>query len=198
LRLKRRTVAFGFILVCVVLALLFSQRILWAMGAMLVASEPPVKADIIVTLAGDASGNRIFRAGELVRDGYAPQALVSGTLKTYGVLQSELEIDDAVRHGYPREYFVPFQHNALSTRDEAATVVPELRRRGVHKCLLVTSYYHTARAIRVYRRAAPDIEFHVTGTRFAQWNDGYWWREREGRKIWLEEEAKTVADFFGI
>jgi hypothetical protein len=36
------------------------------------------------------------------------------------------------------------------------------------------------------------------GTDYPNWNHGYWWKQREGRKIWLQEETKTVADFFGI
>ncbi len=49
-----------------------------ALGGYLVHAGPPVKADMIVVLAGDFSGNRIKVAGDLVRQGFAKQALVSG------------------------------------------------------------------------------------------------------------------------
>ena len=198
-RLSRAwVVTLALLAVCLLAALIFRQQILWGLGAMLVDSEPPQKADIAVTLAGDASGNRILKAAELVRQGYIPRVLVSGTGTTYGVLQTSLEIDLAVRRGYPRDYFVPLPHHALSTKEEAQVIVAQLRKLGVHKFLLVTSYYHTARAARILRRTAPELEMHVVGARYPHWNDGYWWREREGQKIWIEEEAKTIADFFRI
>ena len=178
--------------------LIFSQQILWELGAMLVDDGPPRKADIAVTLAGDASGDRILKAAELVRQGYVPKVLVSGTGTTYGVPQTTLEIEYAVRSGYPREYFVPLQHHELSTKGEAQRIAAELRMLGVHKYLVVTSYFHTARAARILRRTAPELEMHVVGAPVPHWNDGYWWKEREGQKIWIEEEAKTVADFFRL
>ena len=190
--------AAAILVVLLVAAGLFHNQILWAMGAVLVYSEPPEHADIVVTLAGDASGHRILKAAELVRQGYAPKVLVSGAGATYEILQSQLEIDMAVRHGYPPEYFIPMQHRSLSTRDEARDIAEQLRSLHVRSYLLVTSFFHTARARHIMLRTAPDLPFHIVGASAPHWGDGYWWRQREGQKIWLEEVAKTVADFFRI
>ena len=186
------------LVVSIVAAGLFHNQILWAMGAMLVYSEAPEHADIVVTLAGDATGHRILEAAELVRQGYAPKVLVSGAGTTYGIPQSRLEIDLAVRHGYPPEYFIPMQHHSLSTRDEARDIAANLEGLGVHRFLLVTSLYHTARARRIMVRTVPRLTFRVVGSNYPHWNRGYWWKNREGQKIWLSEAAKTVADFFRI
>jgi uncharacterized SAM-binding protein YcdF (DUF218 family) len=165
---------------------------------MLVNSGPPQPADIAVTMAGDVSGHRILQAGELVRQGYVPKVLVSGSARFFGIPESSAAIDYAVDHGYPRDYFIALQSPSMSTKDEAPVIAARLRTLGVHKYLLVTSYYHTARAGRILHRTAPDLEFHIVGTDYPNWNHGYWWKQREGRKIWLQEETKTVADFFGI
>ena len=191
-------VALSLIAVCLLVSLIFWQQILWGLGAMLVDSEPPQEADIAVVLAGDGSGHRIMKAAELVRQGYVPKVLVAGSARYYGLPESTAAIDFAVEHGYPRDYFLSFQIPSLSTREDAQHVVPELRTLGIHKYLLVTSYYHTARSGRIFHRAAPELEIRVIGASAPHWNDGYWWKEREGQKIWLQEEAKTIADFFRI
>ncbi|MGD1070567.1 MAG: YdcF family protein [Bryobacteraceae bacterium] len=198
-RLSRGWIAaLGVGLVCLVAALFFQQQIFWELGAMLVNSEPPQKADIAVVLAGDGSGHRILKAAELARQGYVPKVLVSGSQRFFGATESGAAVDFAVDHGYSRDYFIAFQSPSLSTEEEARHLVPELRKLGVHKYLLVTSYFHTGRAGRILHRNGPELELHVVGTAYPHWNDGYWWKDREGRKIWLQEEAKTVADFFRL
>ncbi|MES1258050.1 MAG: YdcF family protein [Acidobacteriota bacterium] len=149
-------------------------------------------------LGGDYPGNRILRVCELVRDGFVPKALVTGGGRFFGVHESILAIDFAGQRGCPADFFIPVMYPAQSTTDEVVHLLPELRRRGVHKLLVVTSPSHTGRAARVFRRQAPDIEVHMIAARDPNWNNGYWWKLREGRKTWFFEMTKTIADFFGI
>lgn len=176
----------------------FSGAILWKLGAVLVDTEPPQKADAIEVLGGDYFGNRILKACELVREGYAPKAIVTGGGTFYGKHESQLEIAFAGTCGCPADFFIPTGYPAVSTVDEVMHLLPELHRLGVHKLLLVTSPSHTARATRVFRRLAPDIEIHPIASRDANWNNGYWWKTRQGRKTWFFETAKGIADFLGI
>ena len=77
-----------FVLVTVaLLALLVLTRSWWlsGIGYALIHDDGPAKADIAVVLAGDWYGNRIVKAGELVRDGYVPAVLVSGPAGVYGL-----------------------------------------------------------------------------------------------------------------
>jgi uncharacterized SAM-binding protein YcdF (DUF218 family) len=186
------------------LALAWFTRSLWlpAVGYALIHDEGPAKADIAVVLAGDWSGNRILKAGQLVREGYVPLALVSGPEGNYGFYESDLEIPFAERKGCPAEWFVAFPNQSHSTREEAAAILPELRRRNVKSFLLVTSDYHTARARRIYLAlehasgggpairtvAAPDTYFRPQS----------WWLGRESQKTVFMEWSKTVATVFGF
>ncbi len=185
--------------ICVA-AILFvcSGRILWSLGAMLTSSEPPRKADMIVTIGGDFDGNRILTAAELVRQGYAPKVLVSGSGTIYGHHESELAIDLAVARGYPRDVFIAFPYPALSTTDEARADIEELRKLGAHSYLLVTSVYHTARAGRIFRREGAGLEEHTVAAPARYWQNGQWWKNREGRKLWFFEAVKTVADYLRV
>lgn len=176
----------------------FSQQILWGLGAVLVASEAPRKADIEVVLAGDAGGNRVLKACELLQEGYAPRILMSGADTYYGTRESLLAINLAVSRGCPREVFIPSNEPAFSTLEEATHIIPALRKMGVHSVLVVTSPSHTARARRIYRRLAPDLEIHTVAARDPHWNGGYWWKIRQGRKTWLLEMTKYLTDFLRL
>lgn len=174
------------------------DRILTGLGQALVESSPPEKADIIVVLAGDPTGNRILKAGELVRDGYAPLALISGPGDEYGLHECDLAIPFAVKRGYPESEFAHAEHDATSTRAEVAALTPDLRRRGVHKVLLVTSDYHTRRAAKLFRAAAPEMTVVVTAAPDKYFTPGGWWKNREGQKTFLTEWEKTVAVWLGM
>jgi uncharacterized SAM-binding protein YcdF (DUF218 family) len=171
-------------------------------GRWLVTDEGPARADVAVVLAGDYGGQRVLAAAALVRRGYAPAVLVSGADRLYGRPEAELAVEYAVSRGYPRQWFIPFQSQAHNTLDEARAVLPELERRGARSFLLVTSDYHSGRAVRTYRRvlrarhstiamrsaAAPDL-----------WREPHgWWLDRESQKTIFMESCKSLASALGI
>jgi uncharacterized SAM-binding protein YcdF (DUF218 family) len=182
------------VLVALVLALT-SHFWLGALGRYLVRAEPPAHADIIVVLAGDFSGNRILTAGDLVRRGFAPKALVSGPSGAYGMHESDLAIAFAARHGYPASYFVALPNDSRSTRDEAVEVVAALNQRHAHSVDIVTSDYHTRRAGNIYHAKAPGLEIHMVASPDLYFTPDGWWKNRDGRKTFLLEWMKTVASW---
>ncbi len=173
---------------------------LWmrALGWYLVKAEQPAQADIAVALAGDGFGNRVLKAAELVRRGYTTRILVSGPDGMYDGNEADLAVAYAVRRGSPPSWFLPFPIKAYSTREEARAIVPELRRLGVRRVLLVTSDYHSRRAGAVYRKLAPEMQFRVVSApdRFFRADD--WWRTREGQKRFVLEWMKTIATWLGV
>ena len=181
----------------VVLALVFHSAILTALGSFLVKAGPPQRADIAVVLAGDVTGNRIIKSGELVRQGYAPKALVSGPVGMYDFAECDLEIPFAVRRGFPESYFLRFEHRARSTQEEAEAIIPELHRLGAKTVLLVTSDFHTRRAGKIFRRVGPDLTFYVVAAPDSYFTPNGWWHDREGRKTFVIEWMKTVAEWLG-
>jgi uncharacterized SAM-binding protein YcdF (DUF218 family) len=195
-RLKYWTIALGLIAIVV----LTHGVWLGALGAALIHDDGATRADIAVVLAGDQWGNRILKAAELVRDGYVPAVLVSGP-PLYEIPESSLAIELAVRHGYPRTWFIGLPNSALSTRQEARDILSELRRRNVHTFILVTSDYHTARAARIYR--ATERQMGGAEVRTVAAPDKYfvshsWWRSRQGLKTGFMEWSKTLATVVGI
>ena len=190
---------------CLVLAAAaILSRSLWlpVLGYALVHDDGPAKADIAVVLAGDQVGHRIEKAAELIREGYVPAALISGSPGYWGLHECDFEIAYAVRRGFPAQWFIALPHSALSTRDEAPVVLAELRRRNVRSFLLVTSDYHTARARRIFLAAeramagGPAMRTVAAPDQF--FRPDSWWRNREGRKTAFFEWSKTVASALGI
>jgi uncharacterized SAM-binding protein YcdF (DUF218 family) len=188
------------LILCLVAGTLAATHDIWlrAIGEYLTYSEPPCKADMIVVLAGDFFGNRIEKAGELLKAGWAPNVLVSGAGVCYGNNEGDLAIQFVTRKGYAGDRFFNVPSPARSTTEEAQYMVQEMRRRGVHRFILVTSDFHTRRSAKIYRKTAPDIPFCVVAAPDNDFSPDGWWHTREGRKVAFTEWLKTVANFLGI
>jgi uncharacterized SAM-binding protein YcdF (DUF218 family) len=178
-----------------VLLLVFHSAVLAALGNFLVKAGPPEKADVIVVLAGDGFGHRILTAGDLIKQGYAPKALISGPDGNYGVYECDLAIPFAIRAGDPESYFTHLEHHARSTSAEAEVVVAKLREMRVKRVLLVTSNFHTRRSGKIFHRAAPDLDFIVVAAPDEFFKPDSWWHDREASKIFVYEWMKTVAEW---
>ncbi|MCI0363852.1 MAG: YdcF family protein [Phycisphaerales bacterium] len=200
---RRPSRRFNTLIVLAVLAgLLFLSRNVWLplAGRSLIRDDGPAKADVAVVLAGDYYGRRVEKAAQLVRDGFVPRVIVSGPEGMFGMPESDLAIAFAVRKGYQADWFIPFPHDGLSTRAEAAAIVPELRRRNVRSFILVTSDYHTARAARIFRQAAKDggPEMRVVAAPDRHFRADSWWKTRQGQKMVFMEWSKTLATAVGL
>ncbi len=202
---RRPSLPLKIFLVLAALAIVaIATRTWWlrGMGYALIHEDAPVKSDIAVVLAGDPWGNRIEKGGDLVRQGYVPAALISGPAGAYGHNECDLAIDFAVHRGYPASFFIPFPLKARSTQEEAWDILPELRRRHLHRILLVTSDYHTARARRTWVKAARQMGFPIDiraiGAPDSDFHPDSWWKDRQGQKIAFMEWSKTVAAALGF
>jgi uncharacterized SAM-binding protein YcdF (DUF218 family) len=197
---RRRFPLFSLVLFAVVVLLLLLTHSMWMgwTGALLVQAETPSHADIIVVLAGDPHGNRILRGAELVKQGYAPKALVSGPGGAYDLHECDLAIPFVVRRGYPAAWFIPVPHSGHSTEEEGHALFPVLQQMRAHTVLVVTSDYHTRRALRTLSAQWPGIDIHMIAARDEFFSPYGWWHTREGRKTFLLEWTKTFATAVGM
>jgi len=78
-----------------------------------------------------------------------PAVMVSGPPGFYGINTKPTPPSITWWRRHPAECFIPLKHSGLSTRDEAVALLDELKRRGVHSFVLVTSNfpYTSARAV---------------------------------------------------
>ncbi|HEY3442251.1 MAG TPA: YdcF family protein [Paludibaculum sp.] len=201
----RRQSGFSYLPILIVLAalgVLWWQRaaILSSAGTFLNVGEAPRKTEVIVVLAGGwEGGGRILKAGELVRAGYAPYALVSGPHSFYNQPECNAALPFAVQSGFPAEYFQCAPNQALNTEDEAVALLAELQRRKVRSFLLVSVDSHLRRARAVYRRQLPEgMEVHFVSSESPGFRLEEWWKTREGRKAVLLEWTKLISSQFGV
>ena len=164
----------------------------------LIEAEEPSKADTIVVIGGDWSGQRILRACELSHQGFAPTVLVSGPMDVYGVREDVLSIALARSHGHAGCNMEGVPVNAESTKDEAEKLGAELRRRGFRRVLIVTNDFHTRRAGRLWRQTAPYLDIHMVAAPTNRFDPLTWWKDRQARKTLFLEWVKTLTSPFGV
>lgn len=202
MRTSRRGFALLPILIAVaVLAILWWQRhrLISPLGTLLDNGGAPVKAEAALVLAGGWHGERVLRAGELVRQGYAPYVLLSGPDSYYEQPECDYAIPYAVKHGYPREIFQCAPNQARSTEEEARALVGELQRRGVRSCLVVSVRTHMRRARILFRRVQPPgLELHFVAAEDREYRLEDWYRSRQGKKAVLLEWLKLSTMTLGL
>jgi uncharacterized SAM-binding protein YcdF (DUF218 family) len=108
------------------------------------------KGDELVVLGG--GDGRAERAAELYHQGVAPGILCTG----YGDCASNVLVLE--RSGVSSTV-ITAEPNALTTLQNAQLSIPMLRKMGAHRIILVTSWYHSRRALAVFRHVAPDLQF---------------------------------------
>jgi uncharacterized SAM-binding protein YcdF (DUF218 family) len=153
--------------------------------------DAPRKSDVIVILAGETD-RRLTRGLELLDQGYAPRLILDVPAQSKIYLWSQTELARKYVAGLPQASFVTIcDVYGQSTRGEVEDVVRCLG--GLHnqKILLVTSDYHTRRALSIFRRAAP-ADYSVAAAFDAREFGVDWWRHREWAKTTVEECAKLL------
>jgi len=121
----------------------------------LTVDSGPVKADAMVVLGGGGqlSLSRPERALELFKTGEAHLMICSGLG------------DTSARKNYLADSGIPaadilLEPNSHTTRENAIFTIALLRARHLHSAIIVTSWYHSRRALACFEHYAPDIKFY--------------------------------------
>lgn len=111
-----------------------------------------VKADAMVVLGGGPD-DRPQRAAALFKQGEAPKILVSG----FGDCEENVQLLE--KYGVPANAITRESHS-LSTFQNAMFSIPILRQMGAHRVIIVTSWFHSRRALTCFMHLAPDLQFY--------------------------------------
>ena len=177
------------------LALIFGGLFLAALaitsGRFLVVNQPR-KSDVMVVLAGETD-RRPARGLELLDQGYAPRLILDVPAEARIYQWNQLEIARKYVEGLPQQAgaitICPIYGH--STRDEAQDVSRCLQGAFHQRILLVTSDFHTRRALSIFNRALP-ADYSVAAASDASEFGVRWWRHREWAKVNFEEWLKLI------
>jgi len=128
-----------------IVSLRFSRQIL-------TIDSGDVKADALVVLGGGADQERPQRAAEIFQKGLVPLVLVSGTG------DCNINVNILERNGVPPKAIL-IENRSKSTLENARFSISILREKGAHRVIIVTSWYHSRRALKCFEEMAPDIKF---------------------------------------
>lgn len=170
----------GGILVCTVLLIGGN-----AAGYLIV--DAPRKSDVILVLAGETH-YRPERARQLLAQGYARKIIldVPAEAKIYDFTQ--LQLAEKYIQGLPEAASMSVcPIYGLSTKDESKDVEKCLAAESSGSVLLVTSDFHTRRALGVFRREVPGHEYSIAASRDDTQFGTRWWTHRQWAKVCLDE-----------
>jgi len=158
--------------------------------------ETPQRSEVIVVLAGDYGDVRFRRAVELLRAGYAPRLVLDADSNfRYGRSDFDLA-QEFVRQAAPdvadRIRVCRFRSN--STVGELRDVSGCLRETApaASTALIVTSTFHTRRAVAIARKVLPEYRWSVAGADDPIAFGRPWWSNRQWAKTTLVEWQKVL------
>lgn len=161
-----------------------AARVLWV--------DDPEKSDAIVVLAGEAN-LRPARALELLRQGMAPRMWIDVVARDRIFDQSLVTIAEKYTASLPEASQVKIcPLTGLSTAAEALDVKRCLQPFGIHRVLIVTSGFHTRRALATFRHRLPQYEFSIAAVHDPTQYGIAWWTNREWAKATFDEWTKFM------
>ena len=145
--------------------LLFSTPLVWFAGSQLAVQHIPKVVDAIVVFSGDGESSyinqsyqrRTLDAIHYYKSGYAPLIILSsGKDQTF----SEVEIIRSlmINRGVPQHAIQILEEYPRSTFQNVSLIKEKLVNKGARSIILITSPYHSRRALWVWRASMPELE----------------------------------------
>jgi uncharacterized SAM-binding protein YcdF (DUF218 family) len=177
------------------LILLFLVALLAALAsqaARFLVVDEPEKSDAIVVLAGDTKV-RPVRGLDLLRQGMAPRLFLDAETRDVIYDQPLVEIVQKYVNSLGEANRVSVcPITGYSTIAEADDVSRCLQSLGPHRVLIVTSEFHTRRALMIFRHRLPQYQFSAAAARNGAEFGEAWWTNREWAKVTFDEWMKML------
>jgi hypothetical protein len=174
-----------------ILGVLLLAAVMACAGRILVVDRPG-EADVIVVLAGE-DNHRPARGLELLTTGIASRMLldVPANVKIYQA--SQIELAQRYIQQLPEANAVGVcPITALSTKGEVHDVKQCLADIDPHTVLLVTSDYHSRRALSTFQKLLPQYQYRIVPASDPSSFGVNWWERREWAKTTLAEWCKLI------
>jgi len=177
----------------------------WAGAKYLITEAPLDKADAIVVLGGSATyKERTHEAARLLFEGRSPSILITNdnqrgpwsSADQRNLYYYERSFEELEKFGVPSQSIDLLVTPVTSTYEEAQVVKEYAQQRGLHSILIVTSAYHSRRALWVFSKVFRDtgISIGLTSVPPGQQTPpaATWWLSARGWKLVPVEYVKMV------
>lgn len=197
---SRRT-AIKILLICI----LIWPFVAWAAARLLIIEATLARADAIVVLGGSANYKERARdAARLLQDGRAQRILVTNdnmrgpwsSVEQRNLFFYERALDELRNAGVPDESVEVLMTSVSSTHEEAELVRQYAVEHGLHSVLIVTSAYHSRRALWTFSRVFRDTGIEVGLVPVSPGTDSprpaTWWLTVRGWRLVPTEYVKMI------
>lgn len=188
--------------------------VVWALIAprlatYLIVEKPLDHADAIIVLSGSAVyKERTRKAAELYKQGVATRIFLTDDGAHAGWSRDErtntpfvvLEQRELIANGVLPDSITVLPGKVSGTDYEAKALADEIAARPLASVLIVTSGYHTRRALKTFEKilAGTRTEIDITGVPPGDQtpNPKYWWLQPRGWQMVAGEYVKSVVYYF--
>jgi uncharacterized SAM-binding protein YcdF (DUF218 family) len=204
LKNKKQIVWVLIIAVVAVLALL--PALAWGAARLLIVRAPVAHADIIVMMSGSATFHeRAQHAAQLYHEGRAPKVILTNDNLQSGWSEQEQRNpfyyerakDELIQLGVPEQNIEVLMDPILGTYHEACLIKVYSESHNIHSIVVVTSGYHSRRALftfqKVFSDTATDVGIDPVAAGIDTPSPATWWYKSFGWQVVGEEYGKLLC-----
>lgn len=176
------------------------------LARLLIVEKPLENADAIIVLSGSSVyKERTQKAAQLYKQGTAPLVFITDDGGRAGWSQSEqtnlpfveLEQRELIANGVFPDSIIDLPCGGSGTDHEAKAVADEVDSRNIKSLLIVTSAYHSRRALWTFQKilAGKNIEIGIEHAPIVEQtpNANYWWLSFRGWQTVAGEYVKSAV-----
>jgi hypothetical protein len=176
-----------FVLIVLVLAAIF-----FLLAGRLLLVDSPEHADAILVLAGETQV-RPQEGVQLLQEGYAPRLILNVDNQERVFNFSLPELAQRWEQSLPQgQQMSTCTIMGLSTQEECHEAAQCLKRFNAHNVLIVTSDFHTRRALSIFQHELPGLHFSVAAAYNPVTFGTAWWKHREWAKTTFNEWTRLL------
>jgi hypothetical protein len=174
------------------LVVLLIAVLLASQAAHFLVVDDPQKSDAIVVLAGETSA-RPAHALELLSQGMASHVFLDAEAGEKIYDQQLTDIAGRYISTLPQASVISVcPIIGRSTTAESSDIARCIQPLGVHRVLIVTSEFHTRRALAILSHRLPQYQWSVAAARNPAQFGRAWWTNREWAKVVFDEWTKLI------
>jgi uncharacterized SAM-binding protein YcdF (DUF218 family) len=194
------------LLIAVVAALALLPSLAWGAARLLIVRTPAAHAEAIVMLSGSATFHeRAQHAAQLYKEGRAAKIILTNDNLESGWSEKEQRNPfyyeraraQLIQSGVPEQNIEVLMNPILGTYDEACTIKLYCESHNLHSLIVVTSGYHSRRALFTFRKVFSGSQMEVGMDPVAPGIDtpspATWWYKSFGWQVVGQEYGKLLC-----